>query len=84
MVKKKRLVVLSGAGISAESGIKTFRDSGGLWEGHDVMEVASPEGWRKNQELVQDFYNQRRKQAQSCQPKLPAKSGSPDSCRVGI
>jgi NAD-dependent deacetylase len=70
MVQKKRLVVLSGAGISAESGIKTFRDSGGLWEGHDVMEVASPEGWRKNQALVQDFYNQRRKQAQSCQPNL--------------
>lgn len=65
---KKKLVVLSGAGISAESGIKTFRDSGGLWEGHDVMEVASPEGWRRNQELVQDFYNQRRKQARECQP----------------
>jgi NAD-dependent deacetylase len=68
MVQKKRLVVLSGAGISAESGIKTFRDSGGLWEGHEVMEVASPEGWRKNQALVQDFYNQRRKQAKDCQP----------------
>lgn len=65
---KKKLVVLSGAGISAESGIKTFRDSGGLWEGHDVMEVASPEGWRRNQDLVQDFYNQRRKQARDCQP----------------
>lgn len=65
---KKKLVVLSGAGISAESGIKTFRDSGGLWEGHDVMEVASPEGWRRNQELVQDFYNQRRKQAKECHP----------------
>ncbi len=63
MNHKKRLVVLSGAGVSAESGIKTFRDSGGLWEGHDVMEVASPEGWRRNQALVQDFYNQRRKQA---------------------
>jgi NAD-dependent deacetylase len=62
------LVVLSGAGISAESGIKTFRDSGGLWEGHDVMEVASPEGWRRNQSLVQDFYNQRRKQLLDCEP----------------
>ena len=51
---KKKLVVLTGAGISAESGIKTFRDSDGLWEGHDVMEVATPEGWRKNQELVLD------------------------------
>jgi NAD-dependent deacetylase len=68
MNHKKRLVVLSGAGVSAESGIKTFRDSGGLWEGHDVMEVASPEGWRRNQALVQDFYNQRRKQAIDSQP----------------
>ena len=59
---KKKLVVLTGAGISAESGIKTFRDSDGLWEGHDVMEVATPEGWRKNQELVLDFYNKRRQQ----------------------
>ncbi len=68
MSKKKHLVVLSGAGISAESGIKTFRDSGGLWEGHDVMEVASPEGWRRNQKLVQNFYNQRRKQLLHCEP----------------
>ncbi|MHA7131874.1 SIR2 family NAD-dependent protein deacylase [Algoriphagus namhaensis] len=65
---KQKLVVLSGAGISAESGIKTFRDSGGLWEGHDVMEVASPEGWRKNQKLVLDFYNERRRQARTCKP----------------
>ena len=67
-MSKKRLVVLSGAGISQESGIKTFRDSNGLWENHDIMEVASPEGWRRNRALVQDFYNQRRKQAQECQP----------------
>ncbi|MBD1396305.1 NAD-dependent deacylase [Pontibacter sp. JH31] len=65
---KKRLVVLTGAGISAESGIATFRDSDGLWEGHDVMEVASPQGWRKNPELVLDFYNQRRKNAFSVKP----------------
>ena len=65
---KKKLVVLSGAGISAESGIKTFRDSDGLWEGHDVMEVASPEGWRKNQELVLDFYNKRRQQLKEVKP----------------
>ncbi len=65
---KSKLVVLSGAGISAESGIKTFRDSGGLWEGYDIMEVATPEGWHKNQELVLDFYNQRRKQALKAQP----------------
>ena len=70
MSKKKHLVVLSGAGISAESGIKTFRDSGGLWEGHDLMEVASPEGWRRNPVLVQNFYNQRRKQLLECEPNL--------------
>ncbi|MEJ8801876.1 SIR2 family NAD-dependent protein deacylase [Pontibacter sp. H249] len=65
---KKKLVVLTGAGISAESGIATFRDADGLWEGHDVMEVASPQGWRKNPELVLDFYNQRRKNAHTVQP----------------
>ena len=59
---KKNLVILTGAGISAESGIKTFRDAGGLWEGHDVMEVASPQGFANNPELVLDFYNQRRRQ----------------------
>ncbi|MBC5991505.1 SIR2 family NAD-dependent protein deacylase [Pontibacter cellulosilyticus] len=65
---KKRLVVLTGAGISAESGIATFRDANGLWEGHDVMDVASPQGWRKNPELVLDFYNQRRKNAHTVHP----------------
>ena len=65
---KKKLVILSGAGISAESGIKTFRDADGLWEGHDVMEVASPEGWQKNQELVLDFYNKRRQQLKEVKP----------------
>ena len=65
---KKKLVVLTGAGVSAESGIKTFRDSDGLWEGYDVMEVASPEGWRKNPALVLDFYNQRRKNAADVTP----------------
>ena len=65
---KKKLVVLSGAGISAESGIKTFRDADGLWEGHDVMEVASPQGWYKNPELVLDFYNQRRAQLKEVLP----------------
>ncbi|MEZ4854825.1 Sir2 family NAD-dependent protein deacetylase, partial [Flavobacterium sp.] len=64
----KKLVVLTGAGISAESGIKTFRDANGLWEGHDVMEVASPEGWQNNPELVLDFYNQRRKQLKEVLP----------------
>ncbi len=65
---KKRIIILTGAGISAESGISTFRDAGGLWEGHDVMEVASPEGWRKNRELVLDFYNQRRRQLLEVEP----------------
>lgn len=67
-MEKKKLVVLSGAGISAESGIKTFRDADGLWEGHDVMEVATPEGFRKNPELVLDFYNQRRRQLHEVKP----------------
>ena len=58
----KHIVALTGAGMSAESGIKTFRDADGLWEGHDVMEVATPEGFEANPELVLDFYNQRRKQ----------------------
>ena len=64
----KNLVVLTGAGISAESGLKTFRDANGLWEGHDVMEVASPEGFRKDPELVLDFYNQRRRQLLTVKP----------------
>ena len=59
---KKNLIVLTGAGISAESGLKTFRDSDGLWMGYDVYEVASPQGWKKDPELVLDFYNQRRKE----------------------
>ena len=64
----KRLVALTGAGISAESGIPTFRDAGGLWEGHKVEDVATPEGWHKNRELVLDFYNQRRKKALEVKP----------------
>jgi NAD-dependent deacetylase len=67
---KKKLVVLTGAGISAESGIKTFRDAEGLWEGHNVMDVATPEGWHKNPKLVIDFYNQRRQQLHEVQPNL--------------
>lgn len=61
MGHKKKLVVLSGAGISAESGLKTFRDSDGLWEGYDLEEVATPMAWRKNPQLVLDFYNARRR-----------------------
>ncbi len=64
----KKIIVLTGAGVSAESGINTFRDAGGLWEGHDVMEVASPQGFAKNPELVLDFYNQRRKQLREVSP----------------
>ena len=67
---KKKLVVLTGAGISAESGIKTFRDADGLWEGHNVNDVATPEGWRKNPKLVLDFYNKRRQQLKEVQPNL--------------
>jgi NAD-dependent deacetylase len=64
----KKLVVLSGSGISAESGLKTFRETGGLWESYDVMEVASIEGWEKNNELVLQFYNERRKQLETAKP----------------
>lgn len=67
-MSKKKVVILTGAGISAESGIKTFRDADGLWEGHDVMSVASPEGWQADRELVLDFYNQRRRQLQKVEP----------------
>jgi len=62
------IVVLSGAGMSEESGLKTFRDSGGLWEGYDVMEVASPEGWSNNTPLVLQFYNERRRQLLTTEP----------------
>lgn len=65
---KKNVVVLTGAGISAESGLKTFRDANGLWEGHDVMEVASPQGFARNPEVVLEFYNQRRRQLLDVSP----------------
>src|SRR5919206_1363098 len=65
---KKKLVVLTGAGISAESGLKTFRDSDGLWEGYDVQEVATPRAWKKNPQLVLDFYNMRRRDVAKAQP----------------
>ena len=67
-MKKKKVVVFSGAGISAESGIKTFRDSGGLWEEYKIEDVATFEAWRKNKELVLNFYNQRRKQIMNANP----------------
>jgi len=68
MKNKKHIVVLSGAGISAESGLKTFRDSDGLWNGYDVYEVASPQGWYKDPQLVLDFYNARRKDVAAALP----------------
>lgn len=66
----KKIIILTGAGVSAESGISTFRDADGLWEGHDVMSVASPQGWDKDQELVLDFYNQRRRQLKEVSPNV--------------
>lgn len=65
---KKKIIVLTGAGVSAESGIQTFRDAGGLWEGYDVMEVATFDGWRRNRELVLKFYNDRRAKLKTVQP----------------
>jgi len=64
----KRIVVLTGAGISAESGIKTFRDSNGLWEEHRIEDVATPQAWQRNPKLVTEFYNQRRRQVMEAQP----------------
>jgi len=65
---KRRIVVLTGAGVSAESGIKTFRDANGLWENHQIEDVATPEAWQRNPELVLHFYNQRRKQLKEVVP----------------
>ena len=67
-MKKKKLVILTGAGISAESGLKTFRDSDGLWEGYEIEDVATPRAWRKNPQLVLEFYNYRRKNVLDAQP----------------
>ncbi|WP_020404774.1 SIR2 family NAD-dependent protein deacylase [Gracilimonas tropica] len=64
----KKIAVITGAGISAESGLATFRDSGGLWEGYDIGQVATPEAWRKDPQTVLEFYNLRRKQASEAQP----------------
>ncbi len=67
-MSKKRIVFLTGAGISAESGISTFRDSDGLWENHNVEDVASIDGWYRNPDLIIDFYNERRRQLEGCKP----------------
>ena len=68
MIQKKHIVVLTGAGISAESGLKTFRDSDGLWNGYNVEDVATPRAWKKNPQLVLDFYNMRRKDVAAAKP----------------
>jgi NAD-dependent deacetylase len=70
----KKLVVLSGAGISAESGLKTFRGDGGLWQGHRVEDVATPEAWARDPALVLEFYNERRRQVRAAQPNVAHKS----------
>lgn len=72
--EKSKIVVLTGAGISAESGLSTFRDSGGLWNNYSVYEVATPEGWASNPELVLDFYNQRRRKVGEAQPNAAHKA----------
>ncbi len=65
---KKKIIILTGAGISAESGLQTFRDADGLWEGYNVEDVATPEAWQRNPELVQNFYNERRKSVFTAKP----------------
>lgn len=69
-MKRPVIVVLTGAGISAESGLRTFRDTDGLWEGYNVEDVATPAAWRSNQPMVQDFYNQRRRDVAAAKPNL--------------
>ena len=70
----RKIVILSGAGMSAESGLKTFRDSDGLWENHNIYDVATPEAWARDPELVLNFYNDRRKQVQSTKPNVAHQS----------
>ena len=67
-MSRKKIVVLTGAGVSAESGLKTFRDSDGLWEGYNIEEVATPRAWRKHPQLVLDFYNHRRRNVSEAAP----------------
>jgi len=74
MIQGMNIVILTGAGISAESGVKTFRDSDGLWEGHDVQEVATPEAFQRNPGLVQQFYDERRRQVQGVEPNAAHKA----------
>ena len=73
-MQKAKIVVFTGAGVSAESGIATFRDSNGLWQDHKIEDVATPEGWHRNPQMVLDFYNQRRKEVARAQPNAAHKA----------
>jgi NAD-dependent deacetylase len=73
-MSKPKLVVLTGAGISAESGLRTFRDSDGLWEGHNIEDVATPRAWMRNPQLVLDFYNMRRRNVREAEPNAAHKA----------
>ena len=73
-MNKKRSVVLTGAGISAESGLQTFRDADGLWEGHNVYDVATPEAWQRDPVMVQEFYNMRRRSVLAAEPNAAHKA----------
>ena len=83
---KKRIAVLTGAGVSAESGLKTYRDNGGMWNDYDPMVVASVEGWRRDPALVLDFYNQRRSELKDCRPNEAHRliAALQDDCRVDV
>lgn len=80
----KKLVVLSGAGVSAESGLQTFRDSDGLWMGYNVYEVATPEGWKSDRKKVQDFYNMRRREVKMAQPNEAHKAIASLQCKYDV
>lgn len=86
MQTRKKIAVLTGAGVSAESGLGTYRDNGGLWENYDPMEVASIEGWRKNPGLLLQFYNARRAQLKDVRPNAAHKliAGLEERCKVKV
>jgi NAD-dependent protein deacetylase/lipoamidase len=83
-MSKPKIAILTGAGISAESGIKTFREAGGLWENHDIMEVASIDGWHRNMRLVLNFYNERRRQLAGVRPNAAHKALVQLEARYGV
>ena len=86
MPQKKKIAVLTGAGVSAESGLSTYRDNGGMWDNYDPMVVASAEGWRKNPGLLLDFYNARRAQLKDVKPNEAHRliASLEDSCNVKV